>query len=125
MMQLREGGEDIDVDYWETVLRELQLARARTLVRQVYEGIVQKRLALIGGRQVESQVEPKETSEQAAAAESGAASSRDGEPGRLSPQLFAEDEVSRSCVQVTVQVYARAVSGVSARESLLVCERAC
>lgn len=101
MMQLREGGEDIDVDYWETVLRELQLARARTLVRQVYEGVVQKRLALIGGRQVESQVEPKETSEQAAAAESGAASSRDGEPGRLSPQLFAEDEVSRSCVQVT------------------------
>jgi len=94
-----QGGEDVDTDYWESVLVQLRLARARATLSEMYEQLRRRRTELCGA--VPTPAASGAPSGSAAAGATAGSLSPELEPelatsrgsGRFSPELLPEDEV--------------------------------
>lgn len=89
------GGEAVDSDYWESVLAQLRVTRARATLDAVYNQLRQRRRELCGGpAQVrEPEPEPGEDEEVAAATSAAGGGAAASSSGRFSPELLPEEEV--------------------------------
>jgi len=98
--------EELDTDYWEAVLVQLQLARAKATLDGMYRRLVRRRTELCGGRPAEAEAagsssmpppggapvrsySPELEGESTSAAASAAGG---GASGRFSPELLPEEE---------------------------------
>ena len=85
------GGETLDSDYWEGVLKQLRVAKARATLNGTYAQLKQRRLELCGGGGRAAAAVP--VAEAADDAEVAGATAPAGEqPSRFSPELLPDGE---------------------------------
>lgn len=105
------SGVEMDTDYWESVLAQLQLARARTRLSTMHQQLQSRRDELLGGRDASSSGERVTAQESAAPA---ATSTANGGDGRFSPLLIPEEEVDWEASDEEDVEASDAANGVSA-----------
>mmetsp|Transcript_57509 Transcript_57509/g.132076 ORF Transcript_57509/g.132076 Transcript_57509/m.132076 type:complete len:622 (-) Transcript_57509:437-2302(-) len=85
--RVKQGGDDVDMDYWDSVLTQIGLARARVTLDTTHARLRRRRAELCGAKAGAS----AETSQPA-----DAGGSHTGEVRSLSPELTQEGDVQSS-----------------------------
>ena len=100
MSRCWQGGDDVDMDYWDSVLTQLGLARARVTLDTTYSRLRRRRTELCGAK-------PGASAETAEPADAGG-SHTEGAARSLSPELTREGDdvpatgMGASCVHSVV-----------------------